>query len=268
MTSKASSLLAAAMMTRSSALAKRAISDMPSSLIVVSAGLICACCCFCACRVVARRRARHQTGRKSYGQYSRAVGDDDAGEDSYDDADGSDGSGSEFEDDEIDDVEWNSRVSAMTGGCDRKTIGSDDGKRGSRGGPSWRGDDDEYGGHANRQQRRAGTPNRAAPLRSAFDEGSGQDLGMASLPAIFKTPDGACAVDIPLAGVQSAAALIDAIVHLGSAMVDADISASTIKVHYAIGPGSRPRKLTTTTKFAGLRSATGIIVTPGGRAQK
>ena len=55
------------------------------------------------------------------------------------------------------------------------------------------------------------------------------------MPAIFKTPDGACAVDIPLSDCGPAA-LIDTIVHLGSAMVDADISESTIKVHYATAP--------------------------------
>ena len=67
-------------------------------------------------------------------------------------------------------------------------------------------------------------------------------LGVQSIPAIYKTGDGACAVDIPLSNVGTIKALLEAVVHLGQAMVDADISAATIKVHYATGPGVKPRR--------------------------
>lgn len=186
----------------------------------------------------------------------RAVGEDDEDEveteDSYDEDENDDNeTESDFGDEDMDDVEWNSRVTAMTGGSD------------------WRCRTDDRSGGSSRPTRQQldKVVSKRTKLTTALTESS-DDLDIASLPAIFKTPDGACAVDIPLSGVRSAAALIDAIVHLGSAMVDADISESTIKVHYATAPGERPRKLTRTTRFDAIRKATGIIVTPGGQAQK
>lgn len=190
--------------------------------------------------------------------------DDDDEEESYDEEYSGEESGSDLENDDLDDVEWNSRVSAMTGRYDRKNRHGD-GKGGGSGAPSRRDGNGGCNDYASGQQRRTATSNKSAPVQSNLDGDAAQDLGLTSLPAIFKTPDGACAVDIPLAGVQSADALLDAIVHLGSAMVDADISASTIKVHYATRPGSRPRKLTKDTNILGLRSATGIIVTPAAK---
>ena len=94
--------------------------------------------------------------------------------------------------------------------------------------------------------------------------GGSSILGVQSIPAIYKTATGACAVDIPLAGVSTVRGLLDAVVHLGQAMVDADISAATIKVHYATGPGVRPTKVTRDTTLWDLRAATGLVVTPRG----
>lgn len=90
----------------------------------------------------------------------------------------------------------------------------------------------------------------------------GNMLGAESIPAIYKTAEGACAVDIPLDGVSTVRALLEAIVHLGQAMVDADISASTIKVHYATEPGVKPIKVMRDTTLCDLRDATGLVVTP------
>ena len=214
----------------------------------VFSGLLCACCLIFACRVRARRNSRYGKGR-----YARAVDSELSDEDDDDEEeDDDDGDDDEF-DDEFDDdeVEWNGKMAAMTGKANWK------GTRGAR----WQEEEEE---------RKPTKGSRKPSSKVAPAAGSAgavpADLGMASLPAIFKTPDGACAVDVPLAGVRSVAALLDAIVELGSAMVDADIAADTIKVHYASGPGSRPRKLTEKTSQAELRQATGIIVTPGGSA--
>ena len=67
---------------------------------------------------------------------------------------------------------------------------------------------------------------------------------------------------VSLAGVSTVRALLEAVVHLGQAMVDADISAATIKVHYAKGPGVKPIKVTRETTLWDLREATGLVVTP------
>jgi hypothetical protein len=87
-----------------------------------------------------------------------------------------------------------------------------------------------------------------------------------TLPAIYKTAAGASAIDIPLAGIFNMPELIAAVVHLGSTTVDADISAATIKIHYVMAPGERPRKITRSTSFTDLCKASGLVVTPNKHA--
>ena len=87
-------------------------------------------------------------------------------------------------------------------------------------------------------------------------------LGVASLPTIYKTAEGASTVELPLAGLHAVSALVDGIAHVGQAMIDADISVDTVKVHYALGPGDRPRKITSSTTPMDLKKATAFIVTP------
>ena len=94
------------------------------------------------------------------------------------------------------------------------------------------------------------------------DTGGASILGVQSIPAIYKTADGACAIDVPLAGVSTVRGLLEAVVHLGQAMVDADVSAATIKVHYALGAGEKPTRITRDTTLWDLREATGLVVTP------
>ena len=87
-------------------------------------------------------------------------------------------------------------------------------------------------------------------------------LGVASLPTIYKTSEGASTVELPLAGLRAISALVEGIAHVGQAMIDADISVDTVKVHYALGQGERPRKITASTTPLDLKKATAFIVTP------
>ena len=87
-------------------------------------------------------------------------------------------------------------------------------------------------------------------------------LGTDAIPAIYKTAAAPCAVDVPLGDVRTIADLLALVIELGRNMVDADISASTIKVHYAVQPGQQPRKISRGTTLRDLRKATGLVVTP------
>ena len=192
-----------------------------------------------------RRRGKPRPGR------AIAEDEDDADdyedeEDSYDDYDG-------FRSDDDDDDDDVSEVLASPrshrGGAPR--------------GPVW--EDERWSGRTHG----TGSGNQATVYGGDLD-GSGPPsggggasiLGVETIPAIYKTAEGACAVDIPLAGVSTVRALLEAVVHLGQAMVDADISAGTIKVHYAVGPGIKPTRITRETTLWDLREATGLVVTP------
>lgn len=169
----------------------------------------------------------------------RAVADDD--EDYYEDEDEDDDD--DYGDDDEEDMDVESEARHRPSG----RWGGDNGGRRTR--PS--------GGAAPREDRAPGT----APRRG----GSGGDvegLALAALPAIYKTAEGARTVDIPLSGVRTVRGLIETVVHLGSALVDTDISAATIKVHYASQNGEPPRRITRSTTFDDLREANGLIITP------
>ena len=87
-------------------------------------------------------------------------------------------------------------------------------------------------------------------------------LGVPVLPAIYKTAEGASTIDIPLAGLASVSALVDAVAHVGSQMIDAEISTETIKVHYARGEGKKPRKITPAIRPEDLRQASALLILP------
>ena len=72
---------------------------------------------------------------------------------------------------------------------------------------------------------------------------AGDTVAIKAVRAFVPTADGACAIDVPLAGVSTVRGLLEAVVHLGQAMVDADVSAATIKVHYALGAGEKRRSV-------------------------
>ena len=87
-------------------------------------------------------------------------------------------------------------------------------------------------------------------------------LEVEELPAIYKTASGASSVDIPLAGIHSIHTLVVTVARLGAAMVDEDIRVGVIKIHFALAPGEKPRKVTPSTRLEDMRIATALIITP------
>ena len=229
----------------------------------IAAGLICAILVACFVR---QRDSRHRAGGRSGGRYDtpgmapsggwanrgrrggrqqrpgRAIMDDE--DDDFDDDE-------DDEDDEEDDEEYGDIEESFKHARAWADARSETGSRSGRSHASI------YGASRQQQEKQQQYENGSA----AGGFGS-SILGVQSIPAIYKTGDGACAVDIPLSNVGTIKALLEAVVHLGQAMVDADISAATIKVHYATGPGVKPKKVGRETTLWDLKGSTGLVVTP------
>lgn len=85
-----------------------------------------------------------------------------------------------------------------------------------------------------------------------------------SLPAVYKTAHGACTLPVPLAGVRTTAALVDAVAHVGAAKIDAAITSARIRVH-VVRHGQRPCKITPSPSMSIenlCRNASSFVVTP------
>ena len=224
----------------------RVVSRIPPLAMIFGAitlGLTVALLVVCALRARSSVR-RHRVGGRASGKYGRAGGGiAPLRQRDYDDDEDDEGDAPFGYDDDDDDDDDLSDIQS--------------GARRSWDGPAGR----VEGGRAFRSGtgQCIGAPSARG---AAEDSGGASILGVHSIPAIYKTADGACAVDIPLAGVSTIRGLLEAVVHLGTAMVDADISAATIKVHYALAPGVKPTRITRDTTLWDLREATGLVVTP------
>lgn len=84
----------------------------------------------------------------------------------------------------------------------------------------------------------------------------------ASVPTVYKTGEGACTIETSLDGLNSVRDLVMRVVETGRAQVDADITASAIRLHYMMTPSSKPCKVTRETKWSELQRVTALIVTP------
>jgi len=233
----------------------------------IGSGLVCALLVACAFRVREHKSARHRAGGRSRGTYGRA---DASGLPRG--ADGKHRPGRAVLDEDDDDYEEEGEEEDDYNDEERAAFGDewqDDGDSSPHGSG---GPEPEDGNSAAHIRSRRGLltageigsvdASPRAPQSEAEGESASGILGVQSIPAIYKTSGGACAVDIPLDGVSTIKGLLEAVVHLGGSMVDADISAATIKVHYATGPGEQPKRVTRETTLWDLRGATGLVVTP------
>jgi len=119
--------------------------------------------------------------------------------------------------------------------------------------------------------RRQSASMRNAAFEDAFDAEAahnvgGRDisalLGVSSLPAVYKTADGAATVDVPVDGLTSVESLLIQVSRLGSGLVDSDISIDTIRVHGVFREGEPPRILKAKYPLRELSKCTALIVTP------
>lgn len=67
---------------------------------------------------------------------------------------------------------------------------------------------------------------------------------------------------VPLGEVSSLAGLVELIVRLGREKVDPAISPETIKLHYLLPDGGKPKKVAVHTPWDEARRAVAFVVTP------
>jgi len=68
--------------------------------------------------------------------------------------------------------------------------------------------------------------------------------------------------DVEMSDVASLRDLIHRVVLTGSESVDPGISPETIKLHYLLPEGGKPKKVGQTTRWEEVRRATAFVVTP------
>lgn len=70
------------------------------------------------------------------------------------------------------------------------------------------------------------------------------------------------AAGVPLSEVSSLAGLVELIVRLGRQRVDPAIAPETIKLHYLLPDGGKPKKVAVHTPWDEARRAVAFVVTP------
>eukprot|EP00967_Tisochrysis_lutea_P141315 scaffold259520_cov35-Tisochrysis_lutea.AAC.2 len=65
-----------------------------------------------------------------------------------------------------------------------------------------------------------------------------------------------------MANVTSLAGLVQRIIDLGRERVDAAIAPETIKLHYLLSQGGKPKKVSPQTEWAEARRAVAFVITP------
>ena len=96
----------------------------------------------------------------------------------------------------------------------------------------------------------------------AMEVGDAIFLASSKMPTTFKTPDGAETLGVSILGINSVKGLVAAVLEKGSSQIDADIRASSVNMHYTVVGKKRPIKITALTRWADLRVATSVLVTP------